>query len=110
VAPEVVLQEVVELLDGVEVAAGRHEGAAGQRFVDGQVLAAVELVDRNFPDRKRPGRTLAAVAGALVRDPESDATQFVKISTGNEIMILNARQTEKKMGSFYLKMLLVYFL
>ncbi len=72
VATEVVLEEVSELLDGVEVSARRNEGASGQSFVKRNVLSSVQLVDGHLPNREGSGRTFSSISGALVRNARGE--------------------------------------
>lgn len=55
-AVEVVVQEVVELVSGQDVAAGVHHGAAWKVLVVLGVLATVQLVHYHFPDCVGPGQ------------------------------------------------------
>ncbi len=64
---EVVFQEAFELRGLVEIGTGGDEGAAGQPLVEVDVVAAVQLVDRQLPDRVAAGRALAGVSVASVR-------------------------------------------
>ena len=70
--------EEYSLLGVVETAASGHQRAAGQVFVECRVLATVELVDRNLPNWEGLRRTLAAVAGTFVRDPEKERLLYGK--------------------------------
>ena len=47
---QVVLEERLELLLGVDVGTGGDEGATGQGLVEAGVLTTVELVDGQLPD------------------------------------------------------------
>lgn len=53
VTVEIVIEEIVELVTGQNVAAGVHHGAAGQVLVVLRVLATIQLVHHHFPDGVR---------------------------------------------------------
>ena len=73
---EVVLEEGPELLGGVDVGAGGDEVAAGEPLVEGGVVAAVELVDGQLPDRVRAAGAVVAVAVALVGHPRTNGERL----------------------------------
>ncbi len=73
-APEVVLQEMIELLDCVQVTTAGNESAASQVFVEGDVLSAVEFIDGHLPHRERACGAFSSVASTLVIDPSKIKT------------------------------------
>lgn len=72
---EVVPEQSGELLAGLNVGARVDHVATRQGLVEGRIVSTIQLVHHHFPDRMRPGRTVATVAVALVRHPEVEGVR-----------------------------------
>ena len=55
---EIVVQEIVELVAGQDVAAGVHHRAAGQVLVVLWILTTIQLVHHHLPDCVRPAQEI----------------------------------------------------
>ena len=53
VALQVVLQQVLELLLGVDVGTGGDQGTTGQSFVETGVVTTIQLVDGKLPNLRK---------------------------------------------------------
>ena len=79
--PEIVVEEVVKLLDGVQAAAGRDQSTSGQSFIKDNILSSVKLVDGHLPHGEGLARALATIASTLVRNPKRNKGKKVKTWT-----------------------------
>lgn len=67
---EVMPEQSGKLFAGLYVGARVDHVTTWQRFVEGRIISAIQLVHHHLPDWMRSRRTVATVAVALVRHPE----------------------------------------